>query len=136
MFCLNFPSPKIRTWGTQILRGQALEEIEGEKDGESGIAVVKGYGEDSVDAENSERKGEQQCGKPDTSSLPALCQRAEKDAPGEDRAKGSGDGGVKDVVEDDAAGELDDCSLNEECKRRVGEGEIAIRHLAERETEC
>ena len=51
-------------------------------------------------------------------------------------ARAGGDGGVKIVVENDASEELDDGGLNEESERRVGEWEVAVRKLAERDAGC
>jgi len=58
-------------------------------------------------------------------------EEVEEDALSEDGRGGSGEGCIEDVVEVDAAGELDDCCLNDEGEGRVGEGEVAIRELAE-----
>ena len=54
-----------------------------------------------------------------------------EDAPGQEGCGGSGYGCVEDVMEVDAAGQVDDCCLNEEGERGVGEGEVAVGNLAE-----
>ncbi len=120
-------------WGVSC---DALEEVERYEDGKGGVAIVERNREDAVDAEDGERKREEEeGGYPDCGSPLFLRERAEQDAPGEDCTECSGDGSVEHVVEDDAAGELDDGSLNEESERRVGEGEIAVRNLAEGDAE-
>ena len=60
-------------------------------------------------------------------------EQAEQDSPGEQRGEGGGDGGIKIVMEDGASEELDDGGLHEEGERRVGEREVAVGQLAERD---
>ncbi len=62
--------------------------------------------------------------------LTRSCKRMQRDAPCEHCAEAAHDGCVQHVMKEDAAGEPDDGCLDEECERRVGEGEIAIGKLA------
>ena len=86
----------------------ALEEIEGEEDGEDAIAVVNGVGVDAVDAKEDERSGEK-CGDEECAVGEGL-EQAEEDAPGEEGCEAGFEGGAEDVREVDAAEELDDAA--------------------------
>ncbi len=107
-----------------------MEQKQRDEDGEDGVAVVEGVGEDAVDAQHGEWRGQQEGDWPRDDDAGA--QDVEGDAPGEHGGEGSGSSGVEDLVEVDAAGEAEDGSLQQKCQRWVDEGEVAIGMLAER----
>jgi hypothetical protein len=112
----------------------ALEEGEGEEDGEDAVAVVDGVRVDAVDAEEDERGGEE-CGDEECAFGERL-EQAEEDAPREEGGETRFEGGAEDVRENGAAEDADDGGVQEKGERRVGEREVAVGELVERDAEA
>ncbi len=125
MFCLKKSGHAKRSSGGESkndvrFRIEALEQPKRNQQPEPAVAVVLGIGHDAVDAQDGERRGEEQSERPCGRRAPA--QRCERDPPREHRAQAADDCDVENVVKEDAAREADDRGLDEKRERRVRQG--------------
>jgi hypothetical protein len=136
MFCLK-NSGGISAVPVSRLRTGALQAEEREEDREDAVVVVDGVGVDAGDTQEDEREGEEggERGCPTRTQIPFGNDKknGRKDAPGEQRGRGSGEHGIGDDVPVHAAEEVDAGGLDQEGEWSVREREVAVGNLAQRD---
>ncbi len=118
-----------QTQRPRLFFDRAARNPQRDQEPEAAVAVVLRAGHDAVDAQENERRGEQQSQRPRGGYAPA--QRGQRDSPRQHRAQAAGDRDIEHVVKKDPARQADDRGLDEKRERRVRQGEVAIGHLAE-----